>query len=236
MPTAALLQFQLDHAHARDAVNALVDFSVVAGQISPGQRVIRVHSAAADRTTYLLRPDLGRRLAEKSRRLLATEYCGEPWDVVFVIADGLSAAAVADHAATTLHAILRRLSGWSVAPIVLAAQARVALGDEISMLLNAQLCAVLIGERPGLSLANSLGIYLTWEPRIGHRDAGRNCISNIHVDGLSYEMAADKLCWLLSEAKRRRLTGTALKEDASGLRLPSQAAPIPGLTYPESGT
>jgi ethanolamine ammonia-lyase small subunit len=214
MSTQALLQFQLDHAHARDAVNGVVDFSAVAMQIGGDRPILHVHSAAADRATYLRRPDLGRRLDDSSRALLASNQAREKWDVALIVADGLSSAAVNDHAATTLDACLRRLAGWKVAPIVLAAQARVALGDEICVLLNANLCAVLIGERPGLSVANSLGIYLTWQPRIGHRDADRNCISNIHADGLTYEHAAEKLYWLLSEATRRQVSGIALKEDA----------------------
>jgi ethanolamine ammonia-lyase small subunit len=222
MPTTALLQFQLDHANARDAVNRMVDFSALATQIGDTRRILRVHSAAIDRATYVRRPDLGRILDERSRALLAVEYAPEPWDVAFIIADGLSSAAVNDHAAATLHACLERLPGWRLAPIVLASQARVALGDHISVLLNTNLCVVLIGERPGLSVANSLGAYLTWQPKIGRRDADRNCVSNIHADGLTYEQAADKLCWLASEAARRRLSGTALKEDV--------AAPTPRLS------
>jgi ethanolamine ammonia-lyase small subunit len=159
----------------------------------------------------------------------------EPLDIAFIIADGLSSAAVNDHAALTLRACLERLPEWKIAPIVVAAQARVALGDEICVLLNAKLCVVLIGERPGLSVANSLGIYLTWQPRIGHRDADRNCISNIHADGLSYEHAAQKLCWLLSEARRRRLSGIALKEDAARSAVPLLAAANLSLTQRRNG-
>jgi ethanolamine ammonia-lyase small subunit len=121
---------------------------------------------------------------------------------------------------------VKRLSGWRLAPIVLAAQARVALGDEVSILLNANLCVVLIGERPGLSVANSLGVYLTWRPQIGHRDADRNCVSNIHADGLTYEQAADKVSWLLTEARRRRLSGTALKEDVAVPRTSFRTIPL----------
>jgi ethanolamine ammonia-lyase small subunit len=223
LPTQALLQFQLDHAHARDAVNGMADFSALAARIGDALPILHVHSAAVDRATYIRRPDLGRRLDDRSRALLTDERRQASCEVVFVIADGLSSAAVNDHAAMTLHACLKQLPDWNVAPIVLAAQARVALGDEICVLLNAKLCVVLIGERPGLSVANSLGIYLTWQPRIGHRDADRNCLSNIHADGLSYETAAQKLCWLLSEARRRQLSGIALKEDAPqlGMHLPT---------------
>jgi ethanolamine ammonia-lyase small subunit len=135
-------------------------------------------------------------------------------EVVFVIADGLSATAVRRHAVPFLKACIERLSGWSIAPIVIATQARVAIGDEIGQALGAQLCAVLIGERPGLSVADSLGVYLTFAPRVGTRDACRNCISNIHSSGLSYEAGAARLVWLMSEARRRGLTGIGLKQAA----------------------
>jgi len=226
LSTEALLKLQLDHAHARDAIYQSVDFAALAARLGTDSRILQVRSAAADRVTYVRRPDLGRQLDDRSRSLLEGERAQGPWDVAFVIADGLSSAAVNDHAAAVLVACTQRLAGWKRAPIVLAAAARVALGDEISVLLNVDLCVVLIGERPGLSVANSLGIYLTWRPRIGHRDADRNCVSNIHGDGLSYEQAADKVSWLLSEARRRRLTGTALKEDtASRLLEPPNGQP-----------
>jgi ethanolamine ammonia-lyase small subunit len=125
----------------------------------------------------------------------------------------LSPIGVQLHAAPLLRACLDRLPGWSIAPIVIATQARVALGDEIGALLQADLCAVLIGERPGLSVATSLGVYLTYHPRIGRRDSERNCISNIHADGLSYDAAADMLVWLMTEARRRNVTGINLKDD-----------------------
>jgi ethanolamine ammonia-lyase small subunit len=218
LSTEALLKFQLDHAHARDAVYRKVDFAAVAAQLGT-ERLLRVSSVAADRVTYVRRPDLGRLLDDSSRTLLQANRAPVPWDVVFVIADGLSSAAVGDHAAQTLLACAKRLNGWAIAPIILATGGRVALGDEISLLMNADLCVVLIGERPGLSVANSLGIYITWRPRIGHRDADRNCLSNIHANGLSYEQAADKVFWLLSQARHRRLTGTTLKEEATRQRV-----------------
>ncbi|MCR6632373.1 MAG: ethanolamine ammonia-lyase subunit EutC [Magnetospirillum sp.] len=216
LPTQALLDFQLAHAKARDAVHGAVDFAALSAGF-PDRPVVTVHSAAADRATYLRRPDLGRRLDEAGR---ASLHPG-PYDVAFVIADGLSAAAVGGHAVATVRACLNRLSGWSVAPIVLAAQARVALGDEIGAALGARMVAVLIGERPGLSVADSLGIYLTWEPRPGRRDSERNCISNIHADGLGVERAADRLAGLMAEARRLRLTGIHLKEDAVRLDAPA---------------
>jgi ethanolamine ammonia-lyase small subunit len=223
LPTTALLDFQQAHALARDAVHGRVDFAALAAQLAP-LPTLRVRSAAADRTTYLRRPDLGRRLDPDGAAALTLGA----WDVAFVIGDGLSAAAVTDHAVPTIRAVLERLHGWTVAPIVLAEQARVALGDDVGARLGARMVAVLIGERPGLSVANSLGIYLTWEPRVGRRDSERNCISNIHADGLSYAQAADKLVWLMTEARARRLTGVDLKEEAGALGGPDAAVPLPG--------
>lgn len=212
LPTPALLDFQLAHARARDAVHGAVDFTALATQF-PGRETVTLHSAAADRATYLRRPDLGRRLDESSRPLLqAGDY-----DAAFVIADGLSAAAVTDHAAALVQACLDLLPGWTIAPIVLARQGRVALGDDIGAALGARMVAVLIGERPGLSVANSLGVYLTWEPRPGRRDSERNCISNIHADGLGIDQAARRLTGLMAEARRLKLTGINLKEDVARL-------------------
>jgi ethanolamine ammonia-lyase small subunit len=222
LSTQALLKLQLDHAHARDAVQKTVDFVALASRLE-GLLSFRIRSAALDRAMYLRRPDLGRQLDQQSRALLSAQRAVSGSDVVFVVADGLSSAAVQDHACPTLIACLERLRDWRIAPIVFAEQARVALGDEIRTLLNCDLCVVLIGERPGLSVANSLGIYLTWQANVGHRDADRNCVSNIHEDGLSYAEAADKVAWLLSEARRLRYTGTALKDNPTS-RLEWQAS------------
>jgi ethanolamine ammonia-lyase small subunit len=178
-----------------------------------------VHSDAADRATYLRRPDLGRRLDRDSAARLDRARAASPadsYDAVFVIADGLSASAVQRHAMPMFAAAAALLAGWRLAPIVLAEQARVALGDEIGARLGAGMSIVLIGERPGLTVPQSLGIYLTYAPQVGRRDAERNCISNIHADGLSYQTAAEKLEWLMSQARNLRLTGVALKEDARG--------------------
>jgi ethanolamine ammonia-lyase small subunit len=207
LPIKDVLAFQLDHARARDAVHTPMDTAAVEQAIAP-LRSVTVCSQAMDRQTYLRRPDLGRRLDPACAGLL-TGKC----DVVFVIADGLSPAGVQLHAPALLRACFDRMPDWPVAPVVIATQARVALGDEIGALLQAELCAVLIGERPGLSVANSLGIYLTYRPRIGRRDSERNCISNIHADGLSYDAAADMLVWLMTEARNRKLTGVDLKDD-----------------------
>lgn len=221
LPTGALLDFQLAHARARDAVHTPFDTDALAAQLD-GLPVVRVTSAAPSRAVYLQRPDLGRRLSPESAAALPSG----PFDVAFVIGDGLSATAVHAHAVPTLKAILTRLDGWSIAPIVLATGCRVALGDEIGARLGAGMVAVLIGERPGLSAADSLGIYLTYDPKPGRRDSERNCISNIHPpDGLGYQAAADKLAWLMREARRLKLTGVSLKDDAPALDAPPFDAP-----------
>ena len=209
LPTAALLAFQQAQARARDAVHGAVNFDRLEQALAP-LACLRVESAAGDRATYLRRPDLGRQLAPDAAAGLRPVAC----DAVFVIGDGLSAAAVTDHAVATVTACLDRLTGWTMAPIILAGQARVALGDPIAERLGAPLCVMLVGERPGLSVANSLGAYVTWQPRIGRKDAERNCVSNIHGDGLGPGAAADKITWLMREAARRRVTGIALKDEA----------------------
>jgi ethanolamine ammonia-lyase small subunit len=222
VPTSRLLEFQMAHAQARDAVHTAVDFGSIRAELD-GMPVIEVHSAAPDRATYLRQPDQGRILAAGCATLSRAD-APDGYDVAFVIADGLSARAVHDHATATLLATLERLDGWRIAPVVLASQARVALGDEIGERLGAALVVVLIGERPGLSAADSLGIYLTSAPRVGRRDSERNCISNVHPpDGLGYAAAAGKLSHLMGEARRLGLTGVALKDDV----------PAPALATPD---
>jgi ethanolamine ammonia-lyase small subunit len=217
LPTQRSLDFNYAHACARDAVTARVDFAAVAAELAVP--TIQVHSAAADRSIYLRRPDLGRTLTAGS---LASLPEG-PFDAVFVIADGLSASGVQAHAARLYRAAAARLADWHVGPVVLAEQARVALGDEVGAKMRAAMIVVLIGERPGLSVPNSLGIYLTFAPRVGRRDSERNCISNVHVDGLSYEVAAEKLAWLMRQARTLQLTGVLLKEDAPQKHLDNEA-------------
>lgn len=212
LPTAALLEFQLALARARDAVHGAVDVGALAAALAP-LPVVRVHSRAADRAVYLRRPDLGRRLDEAGCRALAGMTDGQGCDVLFVVADGLSAAAVQAHAAPLVHACVQRLGGVRPGPVVLAEQARVALGDEAGAILGARLVALLVGERPGLSAADSLGVYLTWNPMVGRADSERNCISNIHGAGQSIPAAADTLCRLIRAALRRGLTGVALKDE-----------------------
>lgn len=216
LPTRAMLEFQLAHARARDAVHEEFEPTRVAA-ILPGNDVVIVHSRAPDRQTYLQRPDLGRRLNDVS----AASLPRGDYEAVFVIADGLSARAVHDHAAATLAATFPKIAGWRLSPVVVACRARVALGDEIGERLGAQLAVVLIGERPGLSAPDSLGVYLTWKPRTGRRDSERNCISNIRPpQGLSYEEAAVRVAWLMNAARRLSRSGVALKEESGPLTLP----------------
>lgn len=222
LPTTALIDFQADHARARDAVHGTVDFDVLKQAIAP-HPALTVRSRAADRSAYLRHPDLGRRLSEDAAAVLPK---GE-WDILFVIADGLSAQAAANHAVPTWRACMQRLAGWKVAPVLLAEQARVALGDEAGEIMGARMVAVLVGERPGLSVADSLGIYLTYAPRVGTKDSARNCISNIHGAGLSPDQAAAKLAWLAGQARSRRLTGVDLKEDADAALLQDGQTALP---------
>lgn len=207
LPIAAHLEFQAAHAAARDAVHAELNVEQLATDLAAaGLSSTTVHSACPDRRTYLLRPDLGRRLAEgEAARLPRTP------GIAFVVADGLSATAVQRHAAPLLAQVMPALG--ATGPVVIARQGRVALGDEIGAALGAEAVAVLIGERPGLSTPDSLGLYLTWQPRPGRTDAERNCISNIRPEGLPIPEAAAKLLWLIDAMRRLGLTGVALKDE-----------------------
>ena len=213
LPTRHRLGLQAAHAAARDAVHSPFEPDLVAAALT-GVPTVRVRSAAGDRLTYLQRPDLGRRLDPTDRAHLPAG----PWDVVFVVADGLSSRAVHDHAAAVLRAPAARLAGWRTAPVVLADQARVALGDDIAHTMDAAMAVVLVGERPGMSAADSLGAYLTHRPVPGvTTDADRNCLSNIRPPlGLSYEAAAAKLAALMGRARELGLTGVALKDESDG--------------------
>jgi ethanolamine ammonia-lyase small subunit len=227
LPTRALLDFTLDHARARDAVHAAFDaLGVIASLDALGYESLAVAScAAANRQDYLKRPDLGRRLDQASVALLAARQSNAR-DVAIVIADGLSPTAVQAHALELVRRLLPRIAadGLTVGGIVVASGGRVALGDEIGALVKARMVVMLIGERPGLSAPDSLGAYLTFAPRIGRTDAERNCVSNIHHAGLSYDEAAHRIGWLVREGLRRNVTGVALK-DESGDRPPARIAP-----------
>jgi ethanolamine ammonia-lyase small subunit len=206
LTTGALLALQGAEALARGAVFTGLDVDHLGAEVGAPSLVVR--SAAPDRPTYLRNPSLGRRLDPQAPALPAG-----PYDLVLVIADGLSAAAANAHAPPLLRALLPKLTDWRVGPIILAHQARVAIGDAIGEAMTAGAVVVLIGERPGLSAADSLGAYLTWGPRTGRLDSDRNCVSNIRPDGgLSAEAAADKIMWLLTEARRLGFTGVDLKD------------------------
>ena len=217
--TRDLLDFQRAHAQARDAVHARLDSAALAAEIGSGIRseALRLHSSASNRAEYLQRPDLGRRLNEASLALLSEQPADEV-DLAVVIADGLSALAVERHAAPLLQELLPLLETWNLAPVTIVEQGRVAIADQIGAALNAQTSVILIGERPGLSSPDSLGAYITWDPRPGRTDAERNCISNIRAEGLGYAQAAAQLGYYLTEARRRRLTGVALKEETNLLK------------------
>jgi ethanolamine ammonia-lyase small subunit len=222
MPTDEVLRFGWAHAMARDAIHAALDVPALEAALRAQMwDVARVRSRAPDRTSYLRRPDLGRQLdADDAQRLRAK--AGPPCDVCIVIGDGLSSLAVARHAAPLLAALRPHLPpALRLAPIVIASQARVALADELGELFGARLSVMLIGERPGLSSPDSLGIYITHGPRRGRHDAERNCISNVRPEGLPCAAAAFRLAWLVREALRRGLTGVALKDESDLSVLPS---------------
>ena len=216
VPLREALAFRLAHAHARDAVySALAMPRLLADLATFGLPVCLVHSQAPTRPEYLQRPDWGRQLDDASRTTLA-DCAAAGCDLAVVVADGLSAQAINDHALPLLRLLLPQLkqAGCRLGPIAVAEQARVALGDEIGQLLRARLVLVLIGERPGLSSPNSLGAYFTYAPRSGLTDEARNCVSNIRPEGLDYAPAAAKLFFLLREAQRRQLSGVALKDQS----------------------
>lgn len=214
LPTRELLAFGAAHAQARDAVHLPLDVPALVARLAAlgGPEVLTVQSAAPDRATYLLRPDLGRRLSVTSARAL-DERGAAPCDLLLLIGDGLSAAAIERQAVPLVEELLaRRPEGWALGPLVVATQARVALGDDIGARLGAAQVAMLIGERPGLSSPDSLGIYLTHAPRVGRSDAERNCLSNVRPEGLPPAEAARKLWWLAEAARTLQLTGVGLKD------------------------
>lgn len=214
-----VLAFQQAHAMARDAVHAALDARRLAAEIESGNRqdVLRLHSAAANRAEYLQRPDLGRKLNEAGLALLA-EQPGDEVDVALVIVDGLSALAVERHVPPLLRELLPRLSQFSLGPIAIVEQGRVAVGDEIGEFLRAQVAVVLIGERPGLSSPHSLGAYITWMPRRGRTDAERICISNIRPEGLGYDEAAMQMGQAVDSARRLRMTGVPVRAQIESAR------------------
>jgi ethanolamine ammonia-lyase small subunit len=228
LPTKALLEFTLDHARARDAVHAAFDSQGLMQSLAGlGLEASSVSSQAPDRKDYLARPDLGRRLDGDSRQRMTAR--GRACPVAIIVGDGLSPAAVNAHAIALLAKLLPSLAAdkIDVGHAVVATGARVALGDEIGTILGARMTVMLIGERPGLSAADSLGVYLTFAPSVGMTDEKRNCVSNIHSSGLSYDEAALKIGWLIREGLTRELTGVALKDE-------SGAGPGPSITVKSS--
>jgi ethanolamine ammonia-lyase small subunit len=228
LPTQAHLQFQQAHAEARDAVHQALDVAQLAQDMSAAwlqgaPAPLALHSGAANRAQYLQRPDWGRLLNADSRLHLQTlreaDHSGlpRPFDLVLVVADGLSALAVQQNAPPFLEALRHKLAvtHWRIAPLCIVEQGRVAVGDAVGEALGARAVVVLIGERPGLSSPDSMGLYLTWMPRVGLTDAARNCISNVRPAGLSYEAAAAKLAYLLEQARSRQLSGVDLKDDTA---------------------
>jgi ethanolamine ammonia-lyase small subunit len=232
LPTAPLLAFELAHAQARDAVHQPLDTATLHAALRErGLESLDVHSAAPDRDHYLRRPDLGRRLDAASLAVLR-DVAAQAADVVFVIADGLSSRAVATHALPLLDTLLPKLEGWRVGPLVVACQSRVALGDEIGESLSAAFVVMLIGERPGLSSPDSMGLYLTAAPRVGRTDAERNCISNVRPEGLGYAAAAAKLHYLLTRARALGFTGVNLKDDSDDALDDARAGSFAPLSAP----
>ncbi|GFM67469.1 ethanolamine ammonia-lyase light chain [Pseudomonas cichorii] len=219
LPTSAQLDFQFAHAQARDAVHLPFDHAGLSAQLAEkGRETLLLHSAAADRHSYLQRPDLGRRLNDDSAKQLKDYAAAHPGgvDLAIVVADGLSSLAVHRHTVPFLTRLEEQAAaeGWTLSPVILVEQGRVAIADEIGELLGAKMVVILIGERPGLSSPDSLGLYFTYAPKVGLNDAHRNCISNVRLEGLSYAMAAHRLLYLMREACRRQVSGVNLKDEA----------------------
>ncbi|SEN68424.1 ethanolamine ammonia-lyase subunit EutC [Pseudomonas sp. NFACC39-1] len=229
LPTQAQLDFQYAHAQARDAVHLAFDHEGIRAQLTERDRdSLLLHSAASDRNSYLQRPDLGRRLDEASVQILQDHVAANPGgvDLAIVVADGLSALAVHRHTLPFLARLEEQTAteGWSTSPVILVEQGRVAVADEVAQRLGAKMSVILIGERPGLSSPDSLGLYFTYNPKVGLTDAYRNCISNVRLEGLSYGMAAHRLIYLMREACRRQLSGVNLKDEAQVQTLDSENA------------
>jgi len=219
LPTKDILEFRMAHARARDAVHTALEIEpLFKALVGKGFAPVTVASQAVDRHTFLLRPDLGRRLSVTSAQALTTlsQDAKRPLpSLAFVIADGLSAQAIQVHALELLESLRLELPQVQEAAVVIATQARVALGDEIGEILGAELVVVLIGERPGLSAPDSMSAYLTWHPKVGRTDVERNCISNIRLEGLNYAEGAQKLAWLIRQAKVLGKSGVELKEESA---------------------
>jgi ethanolamine ammonia-lyase small subunit len=223
IPTRQSLEFKLAHAHARDAVYSSMNICDLREQLKAfGLDVLELHSRAKDRGQYLQRPDLGKKLDDASAKLLSDQLTG--YDICICIADGLSAFAIEENSMRLVDALLPKLLGsdFTVAPICLITQGRVAIADDIGLALRARLTIILIGERPGLSAADSMGVYLTYQPRPGLTDDSRNCVSNIRKAGLTTQKAADKIYYLIIESFRKKLSGILLKDNEGTKNLPPE--------------
>ena len=229
LPTAPHLAFQLAHARARNAVHHELDEAALAARLrAKGFEVLTLRSRAENRPQYLQRPDKGRRLDSASHAIAASEPRPETaFDLAIMIGDGLSALAIEENALPFLDALvpLIKQTGWTMAPLSIVKEARVAAGDEVGDLLGAKIVLVMIGERPGLSSPDSMGLYMTHSPRVGLTDESRNCISNVRPEGLSYTEACHKLMYLLGEAKKRGISGVTLKDESESL--PAAAGGVP---------
>lgn len=230
VPTNELLTFQLDHAQAMDAVHCTLNVDALVAQLSDSYAVLKqaleppvvVTSKVTDRFMYLQRPDLGRQLDDPSWQKLeaiSTEH-GAKLDLAIVVADGLSSIAIQNHAVPVITRLVSLLSGdgehqWNLAPITVVKQGRVAVGDDVGQCFNAKAVLVLIGERPGLTSPDSMGMYLTWGAKRGAKDSERNCISNVRPEGLNYDAACQRAFYLLKEARKLQLSGVDLKDRSS---------------------
>lgn len=213
LPTQPLLKFRYDYALAKDAVYKKLDIIILQEELARiGLESIILHSQAKNREYFLKRPDLGRKLDEQSRNLLQSEKTES--DIALIIADGLSALALQYHAVPLLNSLVPLLENLTFDKIKIVEQGRVAISDEIGELCKAKISIILIGERPGLSSPESMGIYLTYKPKIGNTDEKRNCISNIRHQGLTYDVAAFKLNFLIRESFKRKLSGVLLKDES----------------------
>ncbi len=221
VPAKEMLQFKMDHAHARDAVFSLLEIDKLSKELkSFNLPVFLLKSKATDKHLYLKRPDLGRKLDENSIEQLSV-LRDMQYDVCIAITDGLSATAINNHAKNILVALMPLLNkaNIKIAPLCLIERGRVAIADEVSSWMNAKLSLILIGERPGLSSPDSLGAYITYNPSIGLKDERRNCVSNIRPEGLKYKEAANKIFYLIKEAFRLKLSGVELKENDTNASL-----------------
>tara|TARA_R110000796_G_scaffold210102_1_gene326378 strand:- start:10847 stop:11698 length:852 start_codon:yes stop_codon:yes gene_type:complete len=231
LPTSKLLAFQLAHAQAQDAVHCQLDVETLASELTDtlglSTAPIHLHSHAQDRAMYLQRPDYGRRLNDETREQLQQAAASQQrYDLAVVVVDGLSALAVQQNSAPFLSTLYQVMSSdaadWQLAPLTIVEQGRVAIGDEIGALLNADAVLVMIGERPGLSSPDSLGLYMTWAPVPGLKDDRRNCISNVRPAGLQIEEAARRFFLLLKEARQLKVSGVKLKDRSEDHTLEDQ--------------